>query len=78
MNWRVEFLPEAQKDFNGLAGNQRLLVAKALKKVQQNPVSIYDGGYGKPLGNKGGWLQGAVAPSEANCAGRLPHTSQNS
>ncbi len=33
---------------------QRLLVAKALKKVQQNPVSIYDGGYGKPLGNKGG------------------------
>ena len=54
MNWRVEFLPEAQKDFDGLAGNQRLLVAKALKKVQQNPVSIYDGGYGKPLGNKGG------------------------
>ena len=43
-----------QKDFDGLAGNQRLLVAKALKKVQQNPVSIYDGGYGKPLGNKGG------------------------
>ena len=43
MNWRVEFLPEAQKDFEGLAGNQRLLVAKALKKVQQNPVSIYDG-----------------------------------
>lgn len=54
MNWRVEFLPEAQKDFDGLAGNQQLLVAKALKKVQQNPVSIYDGGYGKPLGNKGG------------------------
>lgn len=54
MNWRVEFLPEAQKDFDGLAGNQRLLVAKALKKVQQNPVPIYDGGYGKPLGNKGG------------------------
>ena len=51
MNWRVEFLPEAQKDFDGLAGNQRLLVAKALKNVQQNPVSIYDGGYGKPLGN---------------------------
>ena len=32
MNWRVEFLPEAQKDLDGLAGNQRLLVAKALKK----------------------------------------------
>lgn len=54
MNWRLEFLPEAQKDFEALAGNQRILVAKALKKVQQNPVSIYEGGYGKPLGNKGG------------------------
>ena len=54
MNWRLEFLPEAEKEFAALAGNQRILVAKALKKVQQNPVSIYEGGYGKPLGNKGG------------------------
>lgn len=54
MNWTLEFLPEAQKDFHDLAGNQRILVAKALKKVQQNPVSIYEGGYGKPLGNKNG------------------------
>ncbi len=54
MNWRLEFLPEAQKEFEALARNQRILVAKALKKVQQNPVSIYEGGYGKPLGNKGG------------------------
>ncbi len=61
MNWRVEFLPEAQKDFDGLAGNQRLLVAKALKKVQQNPVSIYDGGYGKAAGQQGRHgLDGAV------------------
>lgn len=54
MNWKLVFLPEAQKEFEGLAGSQRLLVAKALKKVQQNPVSVYEGGYGKPLGNKGG------------------------
>lgn len=54
MNWSLKFLPEAQKDFERLAGNQRILVAKALKKVQQNPLSIYEGGYGKPLGNKGG------------------------
>ena len=40
MNWKLVFLPEAQKEFEALAGNQRLLVAKALKKVQQNPVSI--------------------------------------
>ena len=51
MNWKLVFLPEAQKEFEALAGNQQLLVAKALKKVQQNPVSIYEGGYGKPLGN---------------------------
>ena len=46
MNWSVEFLPEAQKDFDALAGNQRLLVAKAIKKVQQNPVSTYEGSKG--------------------------------
>ena len=45
MNWTLKFLPEAQKDFEQLAGNQKLLVAKALDKVVQNPVSIYEGGY---------------------------------
>lgn len=54
MNWTLKFLPEAQKDFEQLAGNQKLLVAKALDKVVQNPVSIYEGGYGKPLGSKSG------------------------
>ena len=54
MNWALKYLPEAQKDFEQLAGTQKLLVAKALDKVVQNPVSIYEGGYGKPLGNKGG------------------------
>lgn len=52
MNWILEFLPEAEKDLKKLGGNERLLIAKALKKVLQNPVSIYEGGYGKPLGNK--------------------------
>ena len=54
MSWQVKFLPEAQKDYDHLAGNQQLLVAKTLEKVRQNPVSIYEGGYGKPLGSKGG------------------------
>ena len=54
MNWTLKFLPEAQKDFEQIAGNQKLLVAKALDKVVQNPVSIYEGGYGKPLGSKSG------------------------
>lgn len=30
---------------------QRLQVLKAIEKVSENPLSIYDGGYGKPLGN---------------------------
>lgn len=54
MNWQIKFIPEAKKDYDRLAGNQQLLVAKALEKVRQNPFSIYEGGYGKPLGNKGG------------------------
>lgn len=54
MNWSVGFLPEAVKDLAALAGNQRLLVSKAIKKVSQNPVSVFEGGYGKPLGNKFG------------------------
>ena len=54
MTGTLKFLPEAQKDLKNLAGNQRLLVGKAIEKVRQNPVSIYEGGYGKPLGNKSG------------------------
>lgn len=54
MNWSLNFLPEAEKDLKKLAGNQRILVAKAIEKVRQNPVSVYEGGYGKPLGNKHG------------------------
>ncbi len=54
MSWVVEYLPEANQDLKNLDGSQRLLVLKAIKKVQQNPISIYEGGYGKPLGNKNG------------------------
>ncbi|MDE6502067.1 MAG: type II toxin-antitoxin system RelE/ParE family toxin [Ruminococcus sp.] len=52
MNWSVEYLPEAKKDLKNLDGSQRLLVLKAIKKVQTNPLSQSEGGYGKPLGNK--------------------------
>lgn len=54
MSWEVEYLPEANQDLKNLDGSQRQLVLKAIKKVQQNPMSIYEGGYGKPLGNKNG------------------------
>lgn len=52
MNWNLVFLPEAEKDFRNLAGNERIVVAKALNKVVENPLPINEGGYGKPLGNK--------------------------
>jgi mRNA interferase RelE/StbE len=54
MNWELVFLPDAVKDLKGLGGNQQILVLKAIKKVQVNPLPTYEGGYGKPLGNKNG------------------------
>lgn len=52
MNWTLKFLPEAEKDLNSLVENQRILVTKAIEKVRQNPLSVYEGGYCKLLGNK--------------------------
>lgn len=54
MNWTIKYLPEVEKDLKQLAGNQQILVLKALKKVSQNPLPVSEGGYGKPLGNKNG------------------------
>ena len=54
MSWEVEYLPEAHQDLKNLDGSQKNLVLKAIKKVKQNPLPIYEGGYGKPLGNKNG------------------------
>lgn len=54
MSWKLVYLPEAAKDLKNLAGNQRLLVVKAIDKVLQNPLPASEGGYGKPLGNKQG------------------------
>lgn len=54
MSWKLVYLPEAAKDLKNLAGNQRLLVVKAIDKVLRNPLPASEGGYGKPLGNKQG------------------------
>ena len=51
MNWKVAYLPEAEKDLKDLDGSQRLLVLKAMKKVSTNPLPMDEGGYRKPLGN---------------------------
>ena len=44
MNWKLVYLPEAAKDLKNLAGNQRLLVVKALDKVLENPLPVSDDG----------------------------------
>ena len=51
-NWSVEFLEEAKKDLKRLDRGVQTQVVKGIKKIAQNPVSIHEGGYGKPLGNK--------------------------
>lgn len=54
MNWNIKYLPEADKDLDNLSRQQQLLVKKAIKKVQGNPLPQNEGGYGKPLGHKQG------------------------
>ncbi len=53
MSWKINYLPEAVKDLRNLDGSQRKLVRKAIDKVSENPLPISEGGYGKPLGNRG-------------------------
>jgi mRNA interferase RelE/StbE len=54
MNWNVLYLPEADKDLDSLSRQQQILVKKAIKKVQANPLPQNEGGYGKPIGHKHG------------------------
>ncbi|BCV22176.1 type II toxin-antitoxin system RelE family toxin [Moorella sp. Hama-1] len=52
--WRVEYLREALEDIKKLDQSQRVQVVKAINKVAVNPLPKAEGGYCKPLGNKGG------------------------
>jgi len=51
--WRVEYLKDAVDDLKQLDHSQRVQVIKAVNKVAVNPLPHAEGGYGKPLGNKG-------------------------
>ena len=51
MGWKIDFYPKAEKEFNELDASPKSQVAKAIKKVSQNPLPQSEGGYGKPLGN---------------------------
>ena len=54
MTWEIEFLEEAEKDMKKLDHSVRIQVLKGIRKVSKNPLSVQEGGYGKPLGNKTG------------------------
>ncbi len=54
MTWDIKFLPEADRDLDELSHSQQVIVKKAIKKVQQNPLPANEGGYVKPLGHKRG------------------------
>jgi len=51
--WQVEYLKDAVDDMKQLDHAQRVQVVKAINKVAVNPLPQAEGGYGKPLGNKG-------------------------
>ncbi len=53
-NRKVVYTTEAKKDLRRLDGSQKAVVGKAIDKVSANPLPATEGGYGKPLGNKGG------------------------
>lgn len=82
MSWKVEYLPEAEKDLKGLDGSQRNLVLKAIKKVQQNPLPVDEQGYGKPLGNHNSTNLAGLLKIKLRSAGlrivyvRLLHTGE--
>ena len=48
MKYRIEFLPSAQKDFETLDNRRRIVVAKQLLKLEDNPFA------GQHLGKKAG------------------------
>jgi mRNA interferase RelE/StbE len=48
MNYKIEFLPEAEKDFADLDGSMKKDVARKIDDLAENPY------LGKPLGNKFG------------------------
>ena len=52
MIWSIEFLEEAEKDMKKLDHSAQIQVLKGIKQVSQNPLSVREGGYGKPFGNK--------------------------
>ena len=54
MVWKIKYHTLAAEELAKLDGSVRKIVLKGILKVSQNPKPQSEGGYGKPLGNKGG------------------------
>ena len=50
MEWKIEYIKEAQRDLKNLNPHNRKLVLKAIQKTALRPLPPPDG-VGKPLGN---------------------------
>ena len=53
MTWNINYWPEAEEDLNKFDNFHRAMITKVIDRVSQNPLPNSEGGYGKPLGNKG-------------------------
>ncbi len=54
MEWSIKYHPSAYDELSNLDGSIKKIVLKGILKVSANPKPQSEGGYGKPLGNKGG------------------------
>lgn len=54
MSWKIAILKEVADDVKRLDGSVKMQITNGIKMVSQNPLPDYQGGYGKPLENKGG------------------------
>ncbi|MDR0294077.1 MAG: type II toxin-antitoxin system RelE/ParE family toxin [Oscillospiraceae bacterium] len=54
MSCRVEYTDEAKADLEGFNESPRRIIRKLIDRVAENPLPKNEGGYGEPLGNRGG------------------------
>jgi mRNA interferase RelE/StbE len=52
--WTIDHIDEALKDYKDFDKSVLRQIDKIIERVSQNPLPQNEGGYGKPLGNKGG------------------------
>lgn len=54
MTWQIVFLEEAKNDLKKLDHSSQTQILKGIRKVSQNPLPTFQGGYGKPLSHTNG------------------------